>query len=149
MLNISFWPGGLGEAVLSAVGQEPDIVVTRLAVSGVPRSGKPQELLDIFGISAKHIAKAVRQTFANWGHSDIPLVCPAESPHPHSPAPPILLNLKLSSTTSGRALNRYVLYCHLVALTWTYCMCTNCTFVTIASGLDSSTNNFNLHSMPH
>lgn len=58
-------PGGLGEAVLSAVGQEPGIVVTRLAVTGVPRSGKPQELLDLFGISAKHIANAVRQTFAN------------------------------------------------------------------------------------
>uniref|UniRef100_A0A3B3UDK6 Transketolase n=1 Tax=Poecilia latipinna TaxID=48699 RepID=A0A3B3UDK6_9TELE len=57
--------GGLGEAVLSAVGGEPGIVVTRLAVSGVPRSGKPQELLDIFGISAKHIVTAVRQTFAN------------------------------------------------------------------------------------
>uniref|UniRef100_A0A3B4WGL2 Transketolase n=1 Tax=Seriola lalandi dorsalis TaxID=1841481 RepID=A0A3B4WGL2_SERLL len=57
--------GGLGEAVLSAVGTEPGIIVNRLAVSGVPRSGKPQELLDIFGISAKHIANAVRQTFAN------------------------------------------------------------------------------------
>ncbi|KAM6925223.1 transketolase-like protein 2 [Xenentodon cancila] len=57
--------GGLGEAVLSAVGSEPGIVVTRLAVTSVPRSGKPQELLDFYGISAKHIANAVRQTFAN------------------------------------------------------------------------------------
>lgn len=57
--------GGLGEAVLSAVGAEPGIVVNRLAVSGVPRSGKPNELLDVFGISAKHIANAVRQVFAN------------------------------------------------------------------------------------
>ncbi|KAM9752487.1 transketolase-like protein 2 [Menidia menidia] len=57
--------GGLGEAVLSAVGTEPGIVVTRLAVSGVPRSGKPTELLDLFGISAKHIVTAVCQTFAN------------------------------------------------------------------------------------
>uniref|UniRef100_A0A8D3CI84 Transketolase n=1 Tax=Scophthalmus maximus TaxID=52904 RepID=A0A8D3CI84_SCOMX len=57
--------GGLGEAVLAAVGAEPGIIVNRLAVSGVPRSGKPTELLDLFGISAKHIAKAVRQTFAN------------------------------------------------------------------------------------
>uniref|UniRef100_A0A669D0P7 Transketolase n=1 Tax=Oreochromis niloticus TaxID=8128 RepID=A0A669D0P7_ORENI len=57
--------GGLGEAVLSAVGSEPGIVVTRLAVTGVPRSGKPQELLDIFGISAEYIVKAVTQTFAN------------------------------------------------------------------------------------
>lgn len=51
--------------MLSAVGTEPGIVVTRLAVNGVPRSGKPQELLDIFGISAKHIADAVRETLAN------------------------------------------------------------------------------------
>ncbi|XP_073326062.1 transketolase-like protein 2 [Pagrus major] len=57
--------GGIGEAVLSAVGEEPGIVVTRLAVSEVPRSGKPQELMDLYGISAKHIANAVRQTFAN------------------------------------------------------------------------------------
>uniref|UniRef100_A0A671QHS9 Transketolase-like n=1 Tax=Sinocyclocheilus anshuiensis TaxID=1608454 RepID=A0A671QHS9_9TELE len=47
--------GGLGEAVLSAVGEEPGIVVHRLAVSHVPQSGKPQELLDMFGISAKSI----------------------------------------------------------------------------------------------
>ncbi|CAB1335787.1 unnamed protein product [Coregonus sp. 'balchen'] len=57
--------GGLGEAVLSAVGEEPGIMVTRLAVNRIPRSGKPQELLDLYGISAKHIANAVRQTFAN------------------------------------------------------------------------------------
>ncbi|KAM9343763.1 transketolase-like protein 2 [Pholidichthys leucotaenia] len=57
--------GGLGEAVLSAVSEQPDIVVTRLAVSGVPRSGKPQELLDLFGISAKCIVCAVKKTLAN------------------------------------------------------------------------------------
>lgn len=65
VLPVSFCPGGLGEAVLSAVGEEPGIVVTRLAVNRIPRSGKPQELLDLYGISAKHIANAVRQTFAN------------------------------------------------------------------------------------
>ncbi len=58
--------GGLGEAVLSAVGEEPGIVVHRLAVSHVPHSGKPQELLDMFGISAKSIVAAVKRTFANW-----------------------------------------------------------------------------------
>lgn len=62
--------GGLGEAVLAAIHDCRDddaagIVVTRLAVSGVPRSGKSQELLDIFGISAKHIAAAVRNILAN------------------------------------------------------------------------------------
>lgn len=58
-------PGGLGEAVLSAVAQDPSVVVTCMSVSGVARSGKPQELLDLFKISATHIVQAVRQTFAN------------------------------------------------------------------------------------
>jgi len=57
--------GGLGEAVLSAVAGEPGIVVQSLSVSRVPQSGKPQELLDMFGISAKSIVAAVKGTFAN------------------------------------------------------------------------------------
>ncbi|XP_035237604.1 transketolase-like isoform X1 [Anguilla rostrata] len=57
--------GGLGEAVCSALGEEPGIVVQRLAVSGVPRSGKPQELLEMYGISAQNIVAAVRSAFAN------------------------------------------------------------------------------------
>uniref|UniRef100_A0AAZ3Q5U6 Transketolase n=1 Tax=Oncorhynchus tshawytscha TaxID=74940 RepID=A0AAZ3Q5U6_ONCTS len=65
VLPLCLCPGGLGEAVLSAVGEEPGIVVTRLAVNRIPRSGKPQELLDLYGISAKHIVDTVRQTFAN------------------------------------------------------------------------------------
>ena len=55
--------GGLGEAVLAVVGEEPDIVVTRLAVTEVPRSGRSQELLDKYGISAQHIVNAVLQIF--------------------------------------------------------------------------------------
>jgi transketolase len=53
--------GGLGEAVLAALaaaGAAP-AAVRHLAVRGVPHSGKPDELLDKFGISAKHIAAAV------------------------------------------------------------------------------------------
>ncbi|XP_008576639.1 PREDICTED: transketolase-like protein 1 [Galeopterus variegatus] len=52
--------GGIGEAVCAAVSTERDIVVHQLAVSGVPQGGKPQELLDMFGISAKHITVAVK-----------------------------------------------------------------------------------------
>ena len=37
------------------------IVVERLAVRGVPRSGRPDELLERFGISASCIAAAVRR----------------------------------------------------------------------------------------
>ena len=34
--------------------------VHRLAVREIPRSGKPEELLERFGISAKHIVEAVK-----------------------------------------------------------------------------------------
>lgn len=57
--------GGLGEAVRFAVAGEPGITVQCLAVTEVPRSGKPQELLDLYGIGAKAIVAAVRMTFAN------------------------------------------------------------------------------------
>ena len=55
--------GGLGEAVISALATEGIGLnaVRRLAVSRVPHSGKPEELLDAFGISARHIAAAVEQ----------------------------------------------------------------------------------------
>ncbi|XP_006892852.1 PREDICTED: transketolase-like protein 2 [Elephantulus edwardii] len=52
--------GGIGEAICAALSGEPDILVHQLAVSGIPRCGKPSELLDMFGISAKHIIAAVK-----------------------------------------------------------------------------------------
>jgi transketolase len=51
--------GGLGDAVAEAVAGA-GIAVRRLAVREIPRSGKPDELLDRFGISANHIVEAVR-----------------------------------------------------------------------------------------
>jgi transketolase len=58
------WPeGGLGEGVLSALAQE-GVAPSRsrlLAVTGMPHSGKPDELVDAFGISARHIIEAVRE----------------------------------------------------------------------------------------
>ncbi|XP_049708639.1 transketolase-like protein 2 [Elephas maximus indicus] len=57
--------GGLGEAVCAAVSGEPGILVHQLAVAGVPGSGKPRELLDMFGISAKHIVAAVKHMLMN------------------------------------------------------------------------------------
>uniref|UniRef100_A0A8C5QXC8 transketolase n=1 Tax=Leptobrachium leishanense TaxID=445787 RepID=A0A8C5QXC8_9ANUR len=57
--------GGIGEAVAAAVAGQPGFIVQSLAVHGVPRSGKPSELLDMFGISAKSIVEAVKSTFAN------------------------------------------------------------------------------------
>uniref|UniRef100_A0A7M4FPB8 transketolase n=1 Tax=Crocodylus porosus TaxID=8502 RepID=A0A7M4FPB8_CROPO len=52
--------GGIGEAVSAAVVGEPGITVTRLAVNRVPRSGKPAELLKMFGIDKDAIVQAVK-----------------------------------------------------------------------------------------
>jgi transketolase len=51
--------GGLGDAVAEAVAGA-GYTVHRLAVRDIPRSGKPDELLDRYGISARHIMDAVR-----------------------------------------------------------------------------------------
>jgi transketolase len=51
--------GGLGDAVSEAVA-EGGFAVRRLAVREVPRSGQPDELIDRYGISARHVADAVR-----------------------------------------------------------------------------------------
>jgi transketolase len=50
--------GGLGDAVGDAVS-DAGFRVRRLAVRGIPRSGSPDELLDVFGISARAIVEAV------------------------------------------------------------------------------------------
>lgn len=50
--------GGLGDAVARAVAPA-GIAVTRLAVREIPRSGKPEELVDVYGISARHIVATV------------------------------------------------------------------------------------------
>jgi transketolase len=52
--------GGLGDAVLSAVGPE-GIKVHKLAVRTIPHSGKPDELVDHFGIGARSIVEAAKQ----------------------------------------------------------------------------------------
>jgi len=51
--------GGLGDAVLNAVGNQASVV--KLAVREIPRSGPPEALLEKYGISSRHIAEAVRQ----------------------------------------------------------------------------------------
>ncbi len=51
--------GGVGDAVSEAVA-DAGFAVRRLAVREIARSGKPDELLDRYGISAKHIVEAVR-----------------------------------------------------------------------------------------
>lgn len=51
--------GGLGDAVAEALAEDGH-VVRRLAVREIPRSGKSEELLDRYGISARHIVAAVK-----------------------------------------------------------------------------------------
>jgi transketolase len=53
--------GGLGDAVSEAVASA-GLAVRRLAVRELPRSGQPNELLDRYGISARHIVLAVKQS---------------------------------------------------------------------------------------
>ena len=50
--------GGLGDAVLASLATLRNNVVKKLAVTGVPRSGKPQEVIEAFGISASTIVQA-------------------------------------------------------------------------------------------
>ena len=52
--------GGIGDAVAEAVA-DAGLTVHRLAVREIPRSGKPEELLERFGISAAHIVEAVKK----------------------------------------------------------------------------------------
>jgi transketolase len=51
--------GGIGDAVAEGVA-EAGFTVRRLAVREIARSGKPEELLERFGISASHIVQEVR-----------------------------------------------------------------------------------------
>ena len=60
-----FAGGGLGEAVAGALAGKAALV--HLCVRELPRSGKPDELLDLYGIGARHIVRAVKE-FEIRGH---------------------------------------------------------------------------------
>jgi len=47
---------------VSEAVSEAGIFVHRIAVREIPRSGKPEELLDRYGISASHIVEAVKES---------------------------------------------------------------------------------------
>jgi len=53
--------GGLGETVQSAVALERNVIVKKLAVPEIPRSGPPTVLLENYGISARNIVAAVQE----------------------------------------------------------------------------------------
>lgn len=58
------WPeGGMGDAVLEALASSgaPMPKVVKVAVKDMPGSGTPEELMDVAGISAKHIVEAVKK----------------------------------------------------------------------------------------
>ncbi|MDL1889938.1 transketolase [Nitrospirales bacterium NOB] len=52
--------GGLGDTVLSALASE-GVRVRKLAVREIPRSGKPEELIDHFGIGVRSIVEAAKE----------------------------------------------------------------------------------------
>lgn len=52
--------GGLGDAVLSVLAEKPNAPVIKVAVTKMPGSGKPDELVEAAGISAKAIVKRVK-----------------------------------------------------------------------------------------
>ncbi len=56
--------GGLGAAVLEAFAAEGGLKVAHLAVRGLPTSGKPDELMNAAGISARHIVAAATKLVA-------------------------------------------------------------------------------------
>ncbi|GCB64207.1 transketolase-like isoform X1 [Scyliorhinus torazame] len=60
-----YYEGGLGEAVAASLALEPTILVHRMAVSGVPFSAKPAELLERFEIDAKAIIKTVKDVIGD------------------------------------------------------------------------------------
>ena len=63
------WPeGGIGEAVLAAFADADERPrVSIVAVSDIPTSGKPKELLAAAGIDAEHIAAAARKLVSRSG----------------------------------------------------------------------------------
>ncbi len=55
--------GGVGDAVLAAVNTD-GVKVYKMAVTEIPHSGKPDQLLDRYGISSRHIVEKVKKLVA-------------------------------------------------------------------------------------
>ena len=56
--------GGIGAAVLEALAADPAPRIAHLAVKDLPTSGKPEELMNAAGISARHIVAAATKLVA-------------------------------------------------------------------------------------
>lgn len=61
--------GGLGDAVLEVFAESGGTRIKKLAVTELPHSGKPEELLDLYGLSAPRIAAAVQKFIAKAARS--------------------------------------------------------------------------------
>lgn len=60
-----FAQGGLGDAVLEALADSPNVPIYKLAVTKMPKSGKPQELMDFEEISSQAIIAKVRSILSS------------------------------------------------------------------------------------
>lgn len=49
--------GGIGEAVAGVIADQPNLIMKRLAIREIPRSGPPTLLIEKYGIDAKTIVK--------------------------------------------------------------------------------------------
>jgi transketolase len=53
--------GGIGDAVLNVFAEKKSVPVYKIAVTAMPGSGKPEELVEAAGISANQIVKKVKK----------------------------------------------------------------------------------------
>ena len=59
--------GGLGDAVLSALAEQSNVRVKKIAVSQIPHSGTKEDLLEIHGLSGQKIAEATKEFISKHG----------------------------------------------------------------------------------
>lgn len=56
--------GGLGDAVLESLAEHPSVPIYKIAVRELPGSGKPEELVDVAGLSARSIVINIKRILA-------------------------------------------------------------------------------------
>jgi len=61
-----WFEGGLGDAVLNVFARGPDVKISKLAVTQMPRSGKPAELLALEKIDSTSIVATVKTLISNF-----------------------------------------------------------------------------------
>jgi transketolase len=56
---LDYFQGGIGEAVLDAISESRDLILRKMCVREVPRSGPPMVLLEKYGIGTDSIVQEV------------------------------------------------------------------------------------------